>query len=88
MPLVEYDKVLKYSSPEYGFIVFHAVDGDEFNAEFWTLEKTEEDAKRRVENEVEAYGYADNWRFFYRTIRRVEEVDHRGKPYIDVRVIR
>ncbi len=87
---VDYEEVLKYASPEYNFIVFH---GDEEEGQygelaFWTLEKTEEDAKRRVEGEIEAYGDVEDWQFFYRPfVRDAEKYAHCHKPHIDIQVV-
>jgi len=76
------DEVLKYCSEDYKFIVFHNNEDDE--PEFWTLEKTEADATKRVIVEEKGYGGVAEWRFHYKELRfehKTRTVAGVEKPY-------
>lgn len=84
--LNDYTDVLKYCKDEYGFIVFKGEESIHEPGEFWTLEKTEDDAKRRVKNETEAYDSPD-FQFYYRPIERKEvKYVHKCTVITEVRV--
>jgi hypothetical protein len=71
------DEVLKYCGSEYNYVVFKEGEGYGFDDEFWTLEKTEEEAIQRVKIETEAYDDPE-WQFLYKPLKR-EEVKYYRK---------
>lgn len=77
-------EVLKYCSDDFNFIVFRCGEENDAEPEFWTLEKTEEDAKNRVRNETDGYGDVPEFQFMYHVLKRVERnYLHLSSPRIE-----
>lgn len=80
------DEVLRYCADDYNYIVLRDCSPVSGEDKFWTLEKTEEDAKRRVDNETEAYNDPE-WQFSYKPLKRTEHnYAHLCKKVIEVTV--
>lgn len=85
------DEILKYSDLKYTHIVFRGKEEEyPFDGvhEFWTLEESEEEAKKRVALESDAYSDPD-FVFFYKRIVREEKMlwtPYGDRPYIDIKV--
>jgi len=77
-----YEEVLKYCSDEFNYIVFRGIE-DQYALEFWTLEKTEDDAASRVSRETDAYN-DEEYQFFYKKLIRVEDGPWHHRPTIEI----